>query len=269
MVSETCAPVLLRSRAAKLFSITGKFYVSKTEHYKGKQRLVAIYKISLSRPWVLLIREPIVLLLSIYTAIVYKNLYLTFVAFPIVYQDARYWSQGMGGLAFIGVAVGMVLGIMLTVYDNQRDNGAAAKHGGAAPPEERLPPTMIGAVVLPVGLFIFAWTYYLRIHWVVSMIFSGAPGFGNVMLFLSVSNYLIDTYTVTPPPFLQRMLFFDLSSAPRSPFSPPTCFKTWAFTGLRESQRSWRLHVHPYRSCSTGVELQFNDDASTLCIRPK
>ena len=196
LVPETYAPVLLKSRAAKLSSMTGKVYVSKMEHDKGKQRLMAIYKTALCRPWVLLLQEPIVLLLSIYTALVYGTLYLTFAAFPIVYQNARHWSQGGGGLAFIGVAVGMVLGIMLTVYDNQRYNRAAAKHGGAAPPEERLPPTMVGAVVLPVGLFVFAWTNYPRIHWIISLIFSGALGFGNVMLFLSVSNYLIDTYTI-------------------------------------------------------------------------
>ena len=196
VVPETYAPVLLECRAAKLSTMTGKVYVSKMEHDKGKQRLVAVYKSALSRPWVLLIREPIVLLLSIYTALVYGTLYMTFGAFPIVYQQDRHWSQGIGGLAFIGVAVGMVLGIMLTVYDNQRYNRAAAKHGGAAPPEERLPPTMVGAVVLPVGLFIFAWTNYPSIHWIVSLIFSGALGFGNVMLFLSVSNYLIDTYTI-------------------------------------------------------------------------
>ena len=195
VVPETYAPVLLKSRAAQLSSMAGQVYVSKMEYDKGKQRLAAIYRTALSRPWVLLIREPIVLL-SIYTALVYGTLYLTFAAFPIVYQQARHWSQGIGGLSFIGVAVRMVLGIILTVYDNQRYNRAAAKHGGAAPPEERLPPTMIGAVVLPVGLFIFAWTNYPRIHWIVSLIFSGALGFGNVMLFLSVSNYLIDTYTI-------------------------------------------------------------------------
>ena len=70
-------------------------------------------------------------------------------------------------------------------------NRAAGKHGGAAPPEERLPPTMIVAAVLPIGLFIFAWTIYPRMQWIVSMIFSGALGFGNVMLFTSVSSYLL------------------------------------------------------------------------------
>lgn len=197
LVPETYAPVLLKRRAEKLSRLTGKAYVSKMENDKGKQRLTAIYKVALSRPWVLLFREPIVLLLSIYVAIVYGTLYLTFPAFPIVYQENRHWSQGVGGLAFIGVAIGMALGILLTIYDNRRYNKIAAKQpGGSAPPEERLPPTMVGAIVLPVGLFIFAWTNGPAIHWLISVVFSGALGFGNVMLFLSVTNYLIDTYTI-------------------------------------------------------------------------
>ncbi|KAK2752859.1 hypothetical protein FQN54_008012 [Arachnomyces sp. PD_36] len=195
-VPETYAPVLLKKRAQKLSEMTGQVYVSKVEHDRGKQTLGQVYRIALSRPWVLLIREPIVLLLSIYTAIVYGTLYLTFAAFPIVYQEGRGWSQGVGGLAFIGVAVGMLLGIIVTIYDNKRYNRAAENSGGAAPPEERLPPMMVGGIVLPVGLFIFAWTTFDNIHWIVSLIFTGALGFGNVMLFLSVSNYLIDTYTI-------------------------------------------------------------------------
>lgn len=196
IVPETYTPVLLNRRATRLSKLTGKVYVSKIEHDKGKQSLLTTYKIALSRPWILLIREPIVLLLSIYTAIIYGTLYLTFVAFPIVYEEARGWTQGVGGLAFIGVAVGMMLGILLTIYDNGRYNRVALKCFGSAPPEERLPPTMVGAVVLPIGLFIFAWTNSTRIPWIVSLIFTASLGFGNVMLFLGVSNYLIDTYTI-------------------------------------------------------------------------
>jgi MFS family permease len=196
IVPETYAPVLLKTRATTMSEMTGQVYVSKIEHDKGKQSLLMTYKIALSRPWILLTREPIVLLLSIYTAIVYGTLYLTFAAFPIVYEEARGWSQGEGGLAFIGVAVGMVFGIVLTIHDNWRYNRAAAKYGGSAPPEERLPPAIIGASVLPLGLFIFAWTNSPSLPWIISLLFTGALGFGNVVLFLSVSNYLVDSYTI-------------------------------------------------------------------------
>jgi multidrug resistance protein len=68
---ETYAPVLLSKRAARLSSITGHVYRSKIEIDKGKTHLGAVLKTALSRPWVLLFREPIVLLLSIYLSIIY------------------------------------------------------------------------------------------------------------------------------------------------------------------------------------------------------
>ena len=86
LVPETYAPVLLKRRATYLSKSTCMVYVSKVERDKGKQSLAQTYKIALSRPWVLLFKEPIVLLLSIYVALVYGTLYLTFAAFPIVYQ---------------------------------------------------------------------------------------------------------------------------------------------------------------------------------------
>lgn len=65
-IPETYAPVLLRKRATKLSQETGKIYQSKLEAGKPKPSLAKSFKIALSRPWILLFREPIVLLLSIY-----------------------------------------------------------------------------------------------------------------------------------------------------------------------------------------------------------
>ena len=55
---------------------------------------------------------------------------------------------------------------------------------------------MIGSVCIPIGLFIFAWTNYPSIHWIVSIIFTAPFGFGMVLVFLSIMNYLIDSYTI-------------------------------------------------------------------------
>lgn len=68
---ETYAPVLLKKRAARLSSMTGHVYRSKIEIEKGAQHPATLFKIALCRPWVLLFSEPIVLLLSIYLAIIY------------------------------------------------------------------------------------------------------------------------------------------------------------------------------------------------------
>jgi hypothetical protein len=152
---------------------------------------------AITRPWILLLREPIVLLLSIYMAIIYGTLYMLFAAFPIVFQQGRGWSQGIGGLAFIGVAVGMIAAVVYSIWDNKRYNKAIeASKSGIAAPEARLPPAFVGSVAIPVGLFWFAWTNSPSIHWIVSIIASAPFGFGVVLVFLSIMNYLIDAYLI-------------------------------------------------------------------------
>lgn len=200
-IPETYAPVLLRKRAAALSAMTGQAYRSGLEIAHGPPPTITQnFKIALSRPWILLFREPIVLLLSIYMAIIYGTLYMCFGAFPIVYAENRHWSQGISGLAFLGVTVGMFAAVIWTVPDNNRylraEDDAKARGERGAAPEARLPPCMIGAVCIPVGLFIFAWTNHPSIHWSVSVIFTAPFGFGMVLVFLSITNYLIDAYTI-------------------------------------------------------------------------
>lgn len=193
---ETYAPVLLRWRAQKLAEVTGQYYICKLD--KGRDtRLKTQFKVALSRPWLLLIYEPIVTLLSIYIAIIYGVLYSLFGAFPIVFQQGRGWSPGIGGLAFLGVLVGMLIALAYIIfYENGRYGRIADKHGGIAPPETRLPPAMIGAVSIVVGLAIFAATDSPSIHWIVPIIGGGPFGLGMVLIFLSTMNYLTDSYLI-------------------------------------------------------------------------
>ncbi|KAL3423626.1 major facilitator superfamily transporter [Phlyctema vagabunda] len=195
-IPETYSPVILRRRAKKMSEMTGKVYKSKMEIQYGTKTVAAEFKIALSRPWQLLFLEPIVLLLSIYMAIIYGTLYMMFGAFPIVFQQERGWSPGIGGLAFIGVAVGMNLAVIYAIWDNKRYAKVAAKNNGNAPPEARLPLSMVGSIFLPVGLFWFAWTNYNSIHWSVCIIGTAPFGFGMVLVFLSIMNYLIDAYVI-------------------------------------------------------------------------
>ncbi|EWZ49067.1 hypothetical protein FOZG_00037 [Fusarium oxysporum Fo47] len=196
LIPETYAPTLLRRRAAKLSSMTGKVYTSTIDLKQGKVSLRSAIGTSLLRPWILLFKEPIVLLLSIYMAIIYGTLYLFFAAFPVVFEQARGWSQGIEGLAFLGIAVGMLAALIYTIPDNKRYVLLDKKHNGFAPPEARLPPAIIGSFSIPLGLFWFAWTNYPSIHWIVS-IMAGAPfGFGLILVFLSIMNYLVDAYTI-------------------------------------------------------------------------
>ncbi|THC97278.1 hypothetical protein EYZ11_003226 [Aspergillus tanneri] len=187
-VPETYAPVLLRQRAVKLSQVTGQIYKSKLDAEQGKQTVTQAFKIALSRPWILLFREPI--------AIIYGTLFMMFAAFPIVYRQQRQWNQGVSGLAFLGIMVGMVIALMYTIYDNKRYLRTAAAHNGFAPPETRLIPCMLAAIAIPTGLFWFAWTNGPSVHWMASIAGCAPFGFGMVLVFLGLMNYLIDAYTI-------------------------------------------------------------------------
>ncbi|KAF7571245.1 ProP, Permease major facilitator superfamily [Pyrenophora tritici-repentis] len=197
VVPETYSPVLLAKRAAKLSEVTSKTFKSKIELERGKKTASEAFVTALVRPWILLFCEPIVFLLAAYTAIIYGALYMFFPAFPIVYQVGRGWSSGMGGLAFIGVAAGMSCAIVYLFWENKRyARNTANSPTGHLDPEARLPPALLGSIIIPVGLYWFAWTNGSNVHWIVSIIGSAPFGFGMVLVFISCVNYLVDSYVI-------------------------------------------------------------------------
>ncbi|KAJ5747737.1 uncharacterized protein N7511_009433 [Penicillium nucicola] len=189
---ETYSPVLLKRRAQRLSKNTGHVYRTSMEmNHFGSSLMV-----TLSRPWVLLFREPIVLLISLYMSIIYGTLYMFFAAYPIIFQKIRGWSEGLGGLSFLGIMVGILLSIPGMFISHARYQKKASKGPKRMAPETRLPDSFIASVALPIGLFWFAWTNSPTIHWIVP-IMAGLPfGFGCIMVFLPCLNYLVDSYTI-------------------------------------------------------------------------
>ncbi|KAJ5639589.1 uncharacterized protein N7484_007451 [Penicillium longicatenatum] len=194
-IPETYGPVLLQRRARNLAKADGKIYVSVLEKNQGKKLPSEVFKRALFRPWIFLFLEPIVLIASVYIAVIYGTVYMFMGAMPIVYNEDRGWSVGTGGLVFLGIAVGIIFGLVYAIWDNniRYMRLYAAK---ATTPESRLPPAIIGGVAFPIGMFAFAWTNYPSIHWSVSIILSAPFGFGCVLVILPIMNYLIDTYTI-------------------------------------------------------------------------
>lgn len=82
-----------------------------------------------------LFTEPIVLLLAIYIAIAYATLYAFFAAYPIVFQQHRHFSEGEGGLAFLGIGVGNLLGLSLAPVQNRLYWRAMDRNNGMTVPE--------------------------------------------------------------------------------------------------------------------------------------
>ncbi|KAI9733024.1 MAG: Major facilitator super multidrug transporter nag3 [Cirrosporium novae-zelandiae] len=68
------------------------------------------------------------------------------------------------------------------------------KYHGAPPAEVRLIPMMISCWFIPIGLFIFAWTSYTDLTWVGPALGGLPVGFGFIILYNAVNNYLVDSY---------------------------------------------------------------------------
>ncbi|WWC95614.1 hypothetical protein V866_002479 [Kwoniella sp. B9012] len=192
---ETYAPYLLRRRAQRLTKYTGKVYKTQQDITAPLNKTKLITN-QLKVPWILMFKEPIVFLMTIYMSIIYAILYMQFTSFPLIFQQARGWSPGIAGLAFVGITVGSFIGLgYIIFYENPRYSKLIHARGGYLPPESRLPTVMLGAVVFPIGLFWFAWTGIpITIHWIVPVLATVLIGMGIVLVFLGLMNYLVDAY---------------------------------------------------------------------------
>ncbi|KIW49276.1 hypothetical protein PV05_10969 [Exophiala xenobiotica] len=193
-VPETYAPAILDKRAKKLRKETGDArYV--TEKDIDKRPFGEQLKIFLLRPLQLLFLEPIVFLISLYMSVLYGLLYMFFVAYPIVYVEGKGWSEGSTGLMFIPLAVGVVLSAACAPFVNKHYLSICARYPDGKPPAEaRLIPMMFSCWLIPIGLFIFAWTSYPDMSYWGPMMGGFPVGFGFIFLYNSANNYLVDTY---------------------------------------------------------------------------
>lgn len=196
LIPETYAPVLLRKRAKNLSKLTGKFYRCEIELGRPETAFLRRLKVSLSRPWVLLVHEPIVYLLTFYSSVVYGTCYMLFGAEPFIFETGRGWNPGVAGLPFLGIFIGTATGIIYIIVDNGRYIQTQKRHNGHAPPEARLPPCMVSAICIPVGLFWFAWTNSRAVHWVINVAALVPFGVGLMLVYTSIVNYLLDAYTL-------------------------------------------------------------------------
>ncbi|MCJ1307371.1 hypothetical protein MMC25_001017 [Agyrium rufum] len=192
-VRETYPPILLSRKAYKMRHETKNWAL----HAKSEEQKVDFHELVvkyLFRPFQMMIQEPILVLITIYMALVYGILYLFFEAYPIAFSEQRGWSLGVGALPFLGLTVGVLMGGSFIAYVTKTRFARKLKKHGKVIPEERLIPMIVGSVLFPIGLFWFAWTSSPNITpW--PQIIAGVPiGAGVLMIFIQGLNYIIDVY---------------------------------------------------------------------------
>ena len=110
LVPETYHPVLLRNKARKMRKDTGnETWQAPIE--KMDRSIVKTIIRSTYRPFMLLTLEPMCLNLCIFSALLLGVLYLFFGAFNVVFKNNHNFELWQIGLSFLGILVGMLIGI--------------------------------------------------------------------------------------------------------------------------------------------------------------
>ncbi|KAL2871246.1 MFS transporter [Aspergillus lucknowensis] len=194
ILPETYVPVLLKRRAIKLRYETGdsKIRAALEERPVSAVDFLVRY---LSRPFVMLLLEPILVSMTLYISFTFGMVYLLFMAYPISFVQQRHWALVQGTLPSISIVLGIILGSAYVVRYTLTTLQKKFRQDGVISPEDRLPPMIVGACLLPIGLFWFAGTSSAEINaW--PQIASGVPiGFGLQVILLQSLAYLIDIYT--------------------------------------------------------------------------
>ncbi|EPX75141.1 spermidine family transporter [Schizosaccharomyces octosporus yFS286] len=191
---ETYTKTITEDRAKLVRKLTGNYCL----HSKSEEETLALsYFVHkyLTLPLRLLLFEPILLLVSTYTAFVYGILYGLLEAYPVIFGEARGWSEGVMSLPYLAILVGVCIGSISVAFFQPYYFRQMEKKNGRPAPEARLPAMMLGCIVFPIGIFWLAWTgNYPKIHWIVPTISGSFVGFGIITIFQQSINYIVDCY---------------------------------------------------------------------------
>jgi DHA1 family multidrug resistance protein-like MFS transporter len=171
LLPETSSATILLRRASRLRKIhSNARFMAQSEIDQRNMRVSDVAIDALIKPLEITIKDPAVLFVQIYTAIIYGIYYSFFEVFPLVYPVDYGMNLGQIGLVFLCVLVSCILGIIIYAsYIHFWMNARIRKFGFPAQ-EYRLLPALPASFGPTIGLFLFAWTARSSIHWIVPTI---------------------------------------------------------------------------------------------------
>ncbi|KAL2834330.1 major facilitator superfamily domain-containing protein [Aspergillus cavernicola] len=179
---ETYEPLILRSRAERLRHETGE-----TRYQTADERLQAqaqahqspwiVLRRALIRPIRLLVSHPIIQIASFISAFNYGILYIVLSTFSELWTHHYHQSVEISGLHYIACAVGEIAGsqicasLMDRLYHRWTAQPPSSSFSSSQihthTPELRLPTIIPGALLAPLGLFLYGWAAHHHLHWAI------------------------------------------------------------------------------------------------------
>lgn len=197
LVPETYAPKLLTIRARKIRKDTGNPNVFAAAELEDRDITTILTRV-LTRPIRMLISELIVTSSCMYLALCYAIFYMSFQAFPIIFQQLYGLSPGVTGLCFLPIGIGALISLpIFYAYDGYLRRAQEHKRPWSMQEEyRRVPLACLGGPMFVIALFWLGWSSRSDVSFVVPML-AGLPfGLGFMLIFMALLNYLTDAYEV-------------------------------------------------------------------------
>lgn len=156
-VKETFPAVILKSKAHRLRQETRNWALH-TKQDEDPVHFSFLFRKYGLKPVQMMIKEPILIVMTIYISLVYGILYLIFFAYPYSFQLDRQMATGIASLPFIAIFIGVLIACATLTWETKVIFTPKFTKAKKVIPEERLPPMIAGGVILVIGLFWFAWT---------------------------------------------------------------------------------------------------------------
>lgn len=187
-LKETRGTIILTRRAAKLRKQTGD------DRYKARAELErasvsVLIKNSLTRPLIFLVKEPIVTFFSLWIAFVWGFMYMLLSSIGLVTAQHNF-TPGQTGLVFLSIACAGIIGY----FTNPMQEYLYHKNFPTRGPEARLYFACIGAILFPIGCFIYGWTSYPDVSIAGTVVGVTTLMVGIWHIYLAVFLYLADAY---------------------------------------------------------------------------
>jgi MFS family permease len=140
-----------------------------------------------------------------------------FTSITVVFQEYYDFNTSNVGICFLGLGMGSFLGVgifsavsdrILKAKAAQQSSLASDAERGTSTnesslvetetlqPEYRLPPLPFAVLSLIFGLLVYGWTAQLRLHWTIPVIGTVFIGLGQLLLYMVLQMYLIDSFTI-------------------------------------------------------------------------
>jgi DHA1 family multidrug resistance protein-like MFS transporter len=168
---ETFQANILLRRARRLRKLTGnENYRSQSELDQAALKPRDVLYDALVRPIQLMVLDPAIGFTAAYVGLCYGIYYSFFEAFPIVYIERYHFTLGEMGLTFLSITAATLLSLAMYYLYVYKIVEPDFRAHGIGRLERRLIPALYASFLLPIGLFIFAWTSDGKIHWIVSVV---------------------------------------------------------------------------------------------------